>query len=109
MKLDELLRIEPMYQDKRGKERNIQVFYKCGRYAEKEKNLTMINDIQSTSEYILELIIDKESLEEQLAAFGSIHYIYVRVLLFIYFLQKTFKEVQEDIKLDIKKYLREKN
>ena len=46
--LETILRIDEMYLDKRGKTRQVQQFYKCGRYAEKEKNQIIIIDIQKT-------------------------------------------------------------
>jgi hypothetical protein len=37
----------------------------------------MMKDLEKKQEHILELLCSKESLEEQLAPFGNIHYIYV--------------------------------
>lgn len=46
--LEMLLKIDDMYLDKRGKQRPVHLFYKCGRYAEKDKNEIMIVDIRKT-------------------------------------------------------------
>jgi hypothetical protein len=45
MTLDEDLKIDSMYEDKKGRPRKVEMFYKCGRFAEKEKNEVMIQDV----------------------------------------------------------------
>ncbi|CDW82160.1 UNKNOWN [Stylonychia lemnae] len=101
LKFDDELTIDPIYtkgQGKKAKLLPISEFYRIGKFEERDKKDTMMKDLEKKQEYILELLVQKESLEEQLAPFGNIHYIY-----------KTFKEVQEDIKQNVKKYRREKN
>lgn len=56
----------------------IEKFYKGGKFIEKEKADTMIQDLQMKQDLIMDMQADKEAVEQQLAAFGSIHFIYVR-------------------------------
>ncbi|TNV83239.1 hypothetical protein FGO68_gene4856 [Halteria grandinella] len=92
LKLDEQLSTDGLY-----KEKGIEGTYKIGRFAEKAKADTMQKDLDAKQAHLIEQLQDKEQVEEQLAAFGSIHSIY-----------KTFNDVQEDIKLEIKRHYREK-
>lgn len=94
--------------DGKGKTQPLDVFYKSGQFAEKDKVDAMLKDIDAKQAHINDMLEDKELVEEQLATFGSIHNIYVRVFQNNY-LQKTFKEVQEEVKLEIKRHIRDKN
>lgn len=76
-KLDESLSIEGLYNKKSGPES----LYKMGKFEEKEKVDTMFKDIQLKQKHIEDMLVDKEAVEEQLASFGSIHHIYVRIIL----------------------------
>ena len=84
LKLDEQLSVDQMYSSTEGK---IDQFYKVGNFAEKEKADTIINDLQMKQDLIMDMLADKEALEEQLAAFGSIHFIYVSLCYFFRFLE----------------------
>mmetsp|Transcript_37836 Transcript_37836/g.36262 ORF Transcript_37836/g.36262 Transcript_37836/m.36262 type:complete len:130 (+) Transcript_37836:1569-1958(+) len=88
-----------MYIDpKTKKPQLIEYYYKVGKYAETGKKDTMTGDLDKKSQYILELLKEKEEIEGNLAGFGCIHHIY-----------KTFIEIQEELKNDIKKFVREKH
>lgn len=75
LKLDEMLSVDQMY---KATEDKIDKFYKGGKFIEKEKADTMIQDLQMKQDLIMDMLVDKEAIEQQLAAFGSIHFIYVR-------------------------------
>eukprot|EP00347_Sterkiella_histriomuscorum_P013604 403364082 len=101
LKLDDELTLDPLYTRGQGKKARvipIQEVYHIGKFEEREKKDTLMKDLEKKQDHIMDLIVTKENLEETLAPFGNIHHIY-----------KTFKEVQEDIKQDIKKYIREKH
>ena len=74
--MDEMLSVDQMY---KGTDDKIEKFYKGGKFVEKEKSDTMIQDLQLKQDLIMDMLADKEAVEQQLAAFGSIHFIYVRV------------------------------
>ena len=73
--MDEMLSVDHMY---KGTDDNIEKFYKGGKFVEKEKSDTMIQDLQLKQDLMMDMLADKEAVEKQLAAFGSIHFIYVR-------------------------------
>jgi len=75
LKMDEMLSVEQMY---KATDDKIEKFYKGGRFVEKEKADTMVQDLQMKQDLIMDMLADKEAVEQQLAAFGSIHFIYVR-------------------------------
>jgi hypothetical protein len=58
-------------------EEDILKIYRVGRFAESEKKDLLLKDLEIKQEHIIMLLDDKEGIEEQLASFGSIHYIYV--------------------------------
>ena len=73
--MDEMLSVDHMYKSTDDK---IDKFYKGSKFTEKEKADTMIQDLQLKQDLIMDMLADKEAVEQQLAAFGSIHFIYVR-------------------------------
>jgi hypothetical protein len=75
--MGETLNIEHLYIDKRGKPMEFSTLYKIGKFGEPEKKDLLLRDIEKKHEYIIDLIRNKEHVEEQLAAFASIHNIYV--------------------------------
>lgn len=74
------LKIDAMYYDeKTNKMKVLKDLYKVGKYAENEKKDLIHQDLQKKQEYIIELLNDKEQIEENLACFGCIHNIYVSI------------------------------
>lgn len=93
------------------KDRLFKKIYKVGRYMEPEKRDVMLRDLEKKQNFIIALLIEKENLEEQLVSFSCIHDVYVRyyVQLLTFPFQKSYKDIQEDIKGDIKKFMRDKH
>ena len=54
--------------------------YRVGKFAESGKKDLLLKDLELKQEHIIMILYDKEGIEEQLASFGSIHYIYVRII-----------------------------
>ncbi len=66
----------------------------------------MLKDLELKQAHVDELLKQKDHLDVTIAPFASIHSIYVSKEAIT--LQKTFNEVQEEIKLEIKRHFREK-
>jgi hypothetical protein len=60
LKLDEILTVENMYKSTDDK---IEKFYKGGKFIEKEKADTMIQDLQMKQDLIMDMQADKEAVE----------------------------------------------
>jgi hypothetical protein len=58
--MDEMLSVDHMY---KGSDDNIEKFYKGGKYVEKEKSDTMIQDLQLKQDLIMDMLADKEAVE----------------------------------------------
>lgn len=61
LKLDEALSVDRMYKATGDK---IDVFYKGGKFIEKEKADTMIQDLQMKQDLIMDMLVDKEAIEQ---------------------------------------------
>lgn len=67
MKIDSELSIDPLYEVKKGKKTEVlslQSFYKIGRFGENEKKETLMKDLESKQEHIMDILQLKEGLEE---------------------------------------------
>ena len=92
------LKVDDLYLDNKGRMREFTDFYRVGRYEEKEKRDLLLKDLEKKQEFILLLLVEKEGIEEQLVSFGSIHHIY-----------KTFKDTQDEMRGDIRTFVKEKH
>lgn len=61
LKLDEVLSVDTMYKATGDK---IDKFYKGGKFIEKEKADTMIQDLQMKQDLIMDMLVDKEAIEQ---------------------------------------------
>ena len=61
LKMDEMLSVDQMY---KGTDDKIEKYYKGGRFVEKEKADTMIQDLQLKQDLIMDMLADKEAVEQ---------------------------------------------
>jgi hypothetical protein len=59
--MDEMLSVDQMYKSTDDK---IEKFYKGGKFVEKEKADTMIQDLQLKQDLIMDMLADKEAVEQ---------------------------------------------
>jgi len=60
---------------------------------DRNKRITIINDLCSKDDFLIELLADKENIDKQLACFANVP-----------FMHNTFKEVQQSIKDDTSRF-----
>ena len=61
LKMDEMLSVDQMY---KATDEKIEKYYKGGRFVEKEKADTMIQDLQLKQDLIMDMLADKEAVEQ---------------------------------------------